>query len=127
MSAYDSEFVESTPQPLDAFVYESGCSGGIDFQSVDVGAVVNIHTRYSHYRLVVADGASMRAFVTGGQLFPESTEVRIEGATSGGTAIKPGFIGIGLRLEMSTGSKRITTSIVQSVTVEPPPASRWIA
>jgi hypothetical protein len=77
MSAYDSEFVESTPQPLDAFVYESGCSGGIDFQSVDVGAVVNVHTRYSHYRLVVADGASMRAFVTGGQLFPESTEVRI--------------------------------------------------
>jgi hypothetical protein len=127
MSAYDLDFVESTPQPLDAFVYESGYSGGIDFQSVDVGAVINVHTKYSHYRLVVADGESKRAFVTGGRLFPESTEVRIEGATSGGTAIKPGFIGVGLRLEMSNGSTRITTSVVESVTIEPPPASQWIA
>jgi hypothetical protein len=124
MSARDSEFVESTPQPLDAFVYESGCSGGIDFNSLDVGAVLNVHTRYSHYRLVVVDGATKRAHVTGGRLFPESTEVRIEGSTSGGTAIRPGFIGIGLRLEMSNGSNRVTTSVVQSLSLDPPSASR---
>lgn len=124
MSAHDSEFVESTPQPLDAFVYESGCSGGIDFSSLDVGAVLNVHTRYSHYRLVVLDGALKRARVTGGRLFQESTEVRVEGSTSGGTAIKPGFIGIGLRLELSNGSNRITTSVVQSMSLDPPPASR---
>ena len=120
MPAYNSEFVESTPQPLDAFVYESGCSGGVDFGSLEVGAVLNVHTRYSHYRLVVVDGADSRALVTGGRLFPESTEVRIEGSTSGGTAIKPGFIGIGLRLEMSNGSNRITTSVVQSMSLDPP-------
>ena len=124
MPAHTSEFVESTPQPLDAFVYESGCSGGIDFSSLDVGAVLNVHTRYSHYRLVVVDGADNRALVTGGRLFPESTDVRIEGSTSGGTAIKPGFIGIGLRLELSNGSNRITTSVVQSMSLDPPPASR---
>jgi hypothetical protein len=124
MPAHNSEFVESTPQPLDAFVYESGCSGGVDFSSLEVGAVLNVHTRYSHYRLVVVDGADNRALVTGGRLFPESTEVRIEGSTSGGTAIKPGFIGIGLRLEMSNGSNRITTSVVQSMSLDPPPASR---
>ncbi|HZM97206.1 MAG TPA: hypothetical protein VFB92_27495 [Vicinamibacterales bacterium] len=124
MPAHNSEFVESTPQPLDAFVYESGCSGGIDFSSLDVGAVLNVHTRYSHYRLVVVDGADNRALVTGGRLFPESTDVRIEGSTSGGTAIKPGFIGIGLRLELSNGSNRITTSVVQSMSLDPPPASR---
>jgi hypothetical protein len=124
MSAYDAEFVESTPQPLDAFVYESGCSGGIDFHSLEVGEVIDVHTKYSHYRLVVLDTESMRALVTGGRLFPESTEVRIEGATSGGTAIKPGFIGVGLRLEMSSGSNRITTSVVQSVTVESSTTSR---
>jgi hypothetical protein len=117
--ATHTEFVESAPQPLDAFVYESACSGGIDFQSLEVGAVVNVHTRYSLYRLVVLDTESKRALVTGGRLFPESTEIRIEGATSGGTAIKPGFIGIGLRLEMSNGSNRITTSVVQSVTIDP--------
>jgi hypothetical protein len=123
MSAYDSQFVESTPLPLDAFVYESGCSGGIDFHSLDVGAVVNVHTRYSHYRLVVLEAESNRALVTGGQLFQESTEVRVEGATSGGTAIKPDFIGVGLRLEMSNGSNRITTSVVQSVAIDQSPAS----
>ena len=123
MSAYDSEFVESTPQPLDAFVYESGCSGGVDFHSLDVGAVVNVHTKYSCYRLVVLDPEKKRAMVTGGRVFPESTEVRVEGATAGGTAIKPAWIGIGLRLEMSNLSNRITTSVVQSVTIVPPPAS----
>jgi len=123
MSAYDSAFVESTPQPLDAFVYESGCSGGVDFHSLDVGTVVNVHTKYSCYRLVVLDPEKKRAMVTGGQLFRESTEVRVEGATAGGTAIKPAWIGIGLRLEMSNLSNRITTSVVQSVTLVPPPAS----
>ncbi len=123
MSAYDSEFVESTPQPLDAFVYESGCSEGVDFHSLDVGTVVNVHTKYSCYRLVVIDPEKKHAMVTGGRLFPESTEVRVEGATAGGTAIKPAWIGIGLRLEMSNLSNRITTSVVQSVTIVPPPAS----
>jgi hypothetical protein len=124
MSAYDSEFVESTPQPLDAFVYESGCSGGIDFHSLEAGAVVNVHTRYSCYRLVVLEPENERALVTGGRVFPESTDVRIEGATAGGTAIRPAWIGVGLRLEMSSGSNRVTTSVVQSVTIDRPQASR---
>src|SRR4030095_1455792 len=123
MSAYDSELLESPPQQLDAFVYESGCSEGIDFRTLDVGAVVNVDTKYSHYRLVVLGAERRRALVTGGRLFSESTEVRIEGATAGGSAIRPGWIGVGLRLEMSNGSTRITTSVVQSVTVDPPPAS----
>ena len=96
---------------------------GIDFHSLDVGAVVNVHTRYSTYRLVVLDAEGNRALVTGGRFFPESTEVRIEGATAGGTAIKPDLIGVGLRLEMSNGSNRITTSVVQSVTIDQSPAS----
>jgi len=124
MAAHDSEFVESAFQPLDAFVYESGYSGGIDFHSLEVGTVVNVHTRYSCYRLVVVDPETTRAMVTGGRLFPEATEMRVEGATGGGTAIRPGWIGVGLRLEMSNVSNRVTTSVVESVTTDPPPASR---
>jgi hypothetical protein len=123
MSAYDSELLEAPPQPLDAFVYESGCSDGIDFGTLDVGAIVNVFTKYSRYRLVVLNPQRHGALVTGGRLFPESTEVRIEGATAGGSAIRPGWIGIGLRLELSNGSNRITTSVVQSVTVDPPRGS----
>jgi hypothetical protein len=119
MSSYDST-LESPPQPLDAFVREPGCSDGIDFQSLPAGTVVNVDTRYSTYRLVVVDPDDKRATVTGGRLFPEPTELRIEGATAGGTAIKSGWIGVGLRLEMSGFSNRITTSVVESVSIDPP-------
>jgi hypothetical protein len=123
MSARDSSLLDYPPQPLEAFAHESGCSDGVDFPSLDIGTVVNVHTRYSCYRLVVIDPGEKRALVKGGQFFVESTEVRIEGATAGGTAIKRGWIGIGLRLEMLNLDKRITTSVVQSLTIERPPAS----
>ena len=44
----------------------------------------------------------------------------------GSAVLAAGFpdVGIGLRLEMSNGSNRITTSVVQSVTIDPPPASQ---
>jgi hypothetical protein len=119
MPAYDST-LEAPPQPLEAFVRESGFSDGIDIHSLPAGTVVNVDTRYSTYRLVVIDPDDLRATVTGGRLFPEPTEIRIEGATAGGTAIKSGWIGVGLRLEMSGFSNRITTSVVQSVTIDPP-------
>jgi hypothetical protein len=123
MSAHDSVLLDDPPRPLEAFVREPGCSDGIDFLSLQVGTVVNVLTRYSCYRLVVLSPEDGRALVTGGRLFAESTEVRIEGATAGGTAIKPGWIGIGLRLEMSGPLNRVTTSVVQSVTIDPPAAS----
>jgi len=123
MSAQNSSLIDSPPEPLEAFVHEPGCSHGIDVNGLDVGAVVNVHTTYSCYRLVVVDPDEKRAIVTGGKIFPESTEVRIEGATAGGSAIKPGWIGIGLRLELSTMSGRVTTSMVRTITVDPPPAS----
>jgi hypothetical protein len=123
MSAHDSSLLDYPPQPLEEFAHEPGCSDGIDFRALDVGTVVNVHTRYSCYRLVVVDPEERRALVTGGRLFVESTEVRVEGATAGGAAIKRGWLGIGLRLEMLNLDKRITTSVVQSLTIDPPPAS----
>jgi hypothetical protein len=122
MSAYDPA-LEAPPQPLEQFVLEPGCSDGIDFQTLDAGATVHVHTRYSSYRLVVTDPENGGALITGGRLFPESTPIRIEGATAGGTAIKSGWIGVGLRLEMFNLMNRITTSIVRSVSIEPAPAS----
>jgi hypothetical protein len=123
MSAHDS-VLEAPPQPLEQFVLEPGCSDGIDFQSLEAGATVHVHTKFSSYRLVVTDPENGAALVTGGRLFPESTPIRVEGATAGGTAIKSGWIGVGLRLEMLNLTNRITTSVVRSVTVIPPSVSR---
>lgn len=122
MSAHDVA-IEAPPQPLEQFVLEPGCFNGIDFQSLEVGATVHVHTKYSSYHLVVTDPENGAALITGGRLFPESTSVRIEGATAGGTAIKAGWIGVGLRLEMLNLTQRVTTSVVRSVKVEPSPAN----
>jgi hypothetical protein len=122
MSAHDSALLDPT-QPLEAFVYEPGCAVGVDFSTLDVGAIVHVHTTYSRYRLVVVSADEKRAMVTGGRLFPDSTEVRVEGATAGGSAIKPGWIGVGLRLELTTTTGRVTTSIVQAIAIDPPSTS----
>ena len=56
--------------------------------------------------------------VQGGTMFPEATSVRLEGATADGSALKMGWILVGLRFEMSLGPKRITSSRVRSVAIE---------
>ena len=107
---------------LDGFALEPGCVEGVALQSLEAGTVLEVITRHSHYRLVILDPARNSVLVTGGRLFPESSEVRCEGATAGGSVLKAGWIGVGLRLEMSIGRQTITTSRVQSVTIESVPA-----
>ena len=123
MPAYES-VLEAPPQPLEQFVLEPGCHDGIDFQSLEIGATVQVHTKFSSYRLVVTDPENGSAMVTGGHLFAEPTHVRVEGATAGGTAIKAGWIGVGLRLEILSFTNRVTTSVVRSLTIEPPPTTK---
>ena len=123
MSAYES-VLEVTPQPLAQFEHEAACSDGIDFQSLEVGTTVRVHTRYSSYCLVVTDPENCGALVTGGRLFLEPTPIRVEGATAGGSAIKAGWIGVGLHLEMRNLTNRVTTSVVQAVKVDTPSQSR---
>ena len=108
---------------LDGFAFEPGCLDGVALQSLEAGTVLNVITRHSAYRVVVCDPARQRMVVTGGRLFTTSTEVRCEGATAGGNMLKVGWIGVGLRLEMSIGRQRITTSRVQSITIEGVPPS----
>jgi len=126
----DSRFGDPDPnwvparRTLDGFALEPGCVEGMALQSLDAGTVLNVITRHSNYRLIVVDPVQQRVLVTGGRLFPERTEVRFEGATTGGSALKIGWIGTGLRLEMSMGRQRITTSRVQSVTIENVPPRR---
>jgi len=70
------------------------------------------------------DPVRQRVLVTGGRLFPVPTEMRLEGATAGGSVLKIGWIGTALRLEMSIGRQRITTSRIRSVAIESVPPWR---
>ena len=111
---------DSDPDTLERFARHSEVAQGVALESLEPGTVLAISTRHSQYRLVVLDGARRRALVTGGAFFPESTEVRVHGATVGGSALKVGWIGIGLRLELSSGHQRITTSRVESIAIASP-------
>jgi len=108
---------------LDEFVHDSGCENGVTVSDLEPGTRITVATKNSTYRLDVIDGARGRAIVIGGSVFPELTEVRIEGATDGGCSIKSGWIGVGLRLELTNGMRRITTSRVQAVEINRPLAS----
>jgi hypothetical protein len=112
------------PYTLDRFAVDPGCIDGISVQSLEAGSMFLVTTRHHDYRFVVVDAAQQRALITGGSLFPESTEIRVEGATTRGSVVKIGWIGIGLPLEMSMGRRRIITSRVQSITFEHEPSSR---
>ena len=98
-----------------------GCDtlDGIAIQSLAPGTTLTICTRNSTYRVVVIDGVEQLVRVQGGSLLPEATEACLDGATVGGCLLKSGWIGRGLRAEFSVGPRRIITSHVQSITVDP--------
>jgi hypothetical protein len=96
---------------------DRGCEG-VGIESVAVGTPVTIHTLHSTYELIVRDGARHDVLLRGGRLFPEWTEARLNGSTAGGSALKSGWIGIGLRIEIVVDGKIFTTSPVQSIWIE---------
>jgi hypothetical protein len=105
------------PQTLADFARQPGCIEGLSLSVLAPGTTVSVITRHSHYRVTVIDPLQGHALVTSALWFPEPTEVRLEGATAGGSALKTGWIGIGLKLEMSVLRQRVTTSRVVSVAV----------
>jgi hypothetical protein len=107
----------STCGTLDGFAHESSRSEGVDIRTLDAGATLVVTTRRSSYRIVVLDGIRQVVLIEGG-VFPEATAVQLAGATAGGSALKIGWILVGLRAEFRLGSRRITCGAVESFSVE---------
>ena len=102
---------------LRAFAVEPGRFDGVSVRSLEPETVLIVQTQRSRYRLVVLDGAQ-HVLVSGGSLFPSPEEAYVVGATAGGSSVKTGWIGIGLRLELRLGRRRVTTSPVESIAIE---------
>ena len=96
---------------------------GIDLQTFDPGTALVVETHRSRYRLVVLWDSPF-VLMKGGAMFPDDTVVRLDGAVVG-SALRVGWIVVGLRMEMRVGSACIRTSRVRSVTVESVPPSNW--
>jgi hypothetical protein len=105
-----------TARTIDRLALQFGNRDGVMLRDLQPGTEVSVITRHTTYRLVVLDGAEQRVTVCGGR-FPEDTEVRVDGATTGGSMLKAGWIGIGLCLELSQDHRRILTSHVRSLSV----------
>ena len=91
---------------------------GIKLDSLEFGTVILVRTRFSQYRLTVLNGPSGDVFIEGGNMLHGMTAARIDGATAGGSALKLGWIGVGLQIELTVGGVRFTTSPVRSIEIE---------
>lgn len=75
-------------------------------------------TRNSDYEIFLLDPESGRALVRGGKYFTEPVEATVSGSTLGGCMLKPGWLSIGLRMEIYANGQRTVTSPVQLLRVE---------
>lgn len=91
---------------------------GIGIGSVADGTPLTIRTRHSTYEMIAHGSARHDVLLKGGPFFPEWTEARLNGSTAGGSALKSGWIGIGLRMEIVVDRRTFTTSPVQSIVIE---------
>jgi len=98
-----------------------GAVTGIDVRSLPPGTQLVVGTHNSRYHLVMLGGNGSNARIQGGPYFSEETEARIEGSALAGSLLKSGWIGIGMFMEIMAGGRRIVTSRVQGIVVEPDP------
>ena len=86
--------------------------------SLSAGDVITVNTRNTCYRMQVLDGSARRVSITGGLLFPNSTEVEVIGAADD-AGVRDGFVVEGLQLELSTPRGPILTSMVVTLSIDP--------
>ncbi len=96
-------------------IVQSEIEGGVHLGDLPPGATLEISTRHHVYNIVKTGGLNAR--ISGHpQYCAEPVEVLIGGANWGGSMIKPGYIGRGMRLEFwHPEHKLITTSKVLDI------------
>lgn len=96
-------------------IAQSEADGGVSLKSLAVGKALLVQTKNTLYR--IEKRGESEFYISGNQRFcPEPTKTSIHGSTWGGSMLKVGFVGIGMRLEFSVeGHRAITTSVISSV------------
>ena len=102
---------------LDGFATQAADARGLDLRDVEPLSTITIRTRNSVYRIMVTHATSV--VIQGGHFFPDPVCARVNGSGFGGSLLKVGWIGIGLRVEIFAGDQRIVTSPVRDISIEP--------
>lgn len=100
---------------MDGFLSETAGTRGVDLRSVVPLTTFIVRTRNSQYRVIVSRDTSV--IVQGGNFFLDPTPGRIDGSSFGGSLLKVAWIGVGMRMEITTGEQRIITSPVRDISV----------
>lgn len=103
---------------LAGFAVEPGCEDGLAIESLEPGTTLIVKTHNSQYRLIVLDGANHLLLVEGGAMFPKAVPAALQGACAGGSLVKTGWIGVGLRMELFADPRWVRTSRVRSVAID---------
>jgi hypothetical protein len=98
---------------LAGFTSAVSSTSGVHLRDLAPMTTLVVRTRNSEYQIVVASGEEV--LVKGGQFFPSLTEARFSGASIGGSFLKVGWIGVGLRMEILADGRRIVTSPVYDI------------
>lgn len=110
---------------MTAFAVTPVAVKGVAIHSLEPGTTLVVNTCNSQYRLVtLLDQSSV--LLIGGSAFPVATVVQVAGATTGGSAVRVGWIQVGCNMEIWHGNRRVTSSPVRSIVVEAVPVSSVI-
>jgi hypothetical protein len=98
---------------LAGFTSAVSSTNGVQLRDLPPMTTLLVRTRNSEYQIVVSSGDEV--LVRGGHFFPSLTEARFSGASVGGSFLKVGWIGVGLRMEILAEGRRIVTSPVYDI------------
>jgi hypothetical protein len=90
---------------------------GVELATLAPFDTIVVRTRNSNYRIFLLDPETGRALLEGGR-FREASDARVIGSSFGGSILRTGWIGVGLRMEACANDTYIRTSPVQSLWVE---------
>lgn len=107
---------------LDGFTAEVDARGGLRITDLDSITPLLVRTENTVYSITVLEPCGSQILVQGGAFFPEATLARFEGSSFGGSLLKQGWIGRGLRMEICSAGQRILTSRVQSMEIQEDPS-----
>jgi hypothetical protein len=105
---------------LEAFADKVSASEGVSLSDLEPLTTLLVRTSHSVYRIIVMQGTTV--LVQGGSAFPDATIGHLHGSGLGGSLLKLGWIGVGLRMEISSDGKRFVTSRVRAVTTKRNPS-----
>ena len=103
---------------LDGFVEAVSRAEGLGLTDVDAFTTLVVQTENSVYRITVLQPYRREVLVEGGPFFAVRTRACLNGSSFGGSCLKLGWVGVGLRMELQAEDQWIITSHVRSIAVE---------